>query len=221
MPYLAKDRLVIAIDTAGFGQSEAPNAPQTLTQYAVSVANAIEALGLLQVDVIGYHTGSLLGVELAVARPDLIRRLMLPGIPYQTGETQKATFDRVVVPQPPTADGSHLNKHWAFASRRLKDGVPLERVQQQFADIMQSYPRNWWAYFGVFSYAGKQRLAQLSQPTLFLTTSGSLKAETEAAAKVTPNAQLIHLGHLKHGIFETAPEELAALAKDFFDAEIP
>ena len=83
---MAHDRLVIAIDTPGYGDSAAPEGLPTIKDYADAATVALDRLGLKSergssVDVLGYHTGSLIAIELAVQQPKLVRRLVLAGLP--------------------------------------------------------------------------------------------------------------------------------------------
>ena len=88
---LGRDRSVYAPDLPGSGESEAPDHAPTVADHAAVFVDLIESLRLKQVDVIGYQTGSMAAIELALARPEQVRRLMLIGVPssdgsYQVGE---------------------------------------------------------------------------------------------------------------------------------------
>lgn len=61
MADLGRDRVVIAVDTPGFGNSDAPLVPPTIQQYAAAMGDLLDGLKLRGVDVMGYHTGSKLG----------------------------------------------------------------------------------------------------------------------------------------------------------------
>ncbi|GIR82508.1 MAG: hypothetical protein CM15mP84_02560 [Cellvibrionales bacterium] len=50
----------------------------------------------------------------------------------------------------------------------------------------------------------------LEQPTLVLNPHGNLREPTQAFAALIPNAELVELPDLKYGIFDTAPDVLAA-----------
>ena len=67
---MAADRRVIAFDTPGYGMSDAPPAPPGMAGYAAAFADALDAMGVAgPVDLYGFHTGTLLSIELAIARP--------------------------------------------------------------------------------------------------------------------------------------------------------
>ena len=44
-------------------------------------------------DVMGYHTGVFIAVELAIENPNLIRKLVLPGIPFYIEPERSEKYD--------------------------------------------------------------------------------------------------------------------------------
>ncbi len=224
MRLMASDRVVIAIDTPGYGDSDRPRELQSIGGYAGSAATVLMALGYgadlgRPVDVLGYHTGTLIATELAIRHPDLVRRLVLPGLPFFTGEARKKAYQANVQPEPVAPDGSHLAKKWDFAIAATEAGMPLERAQEHFGDMMQCYPHCWEAYHGVFTYPSEDRFRAVQQPVLLITNDGSLKQETEAALPLFRNAQLTHISGMTLGGFDLAPEKYIAVIRPFLDGD--
>jgi pimeloyl-ACP methyl ester carboxylesterase len=88
---LGRDRSVYAPDLPGSGESDAPDHVPTIADQAAAFIDLVESLRLKQVDVVGYQAGSLAAIELALARPDHVRKLILIGVPssdasFQVGE---------------------------------------------------------------------------------------------------------------------------------------
>jgi pimeloyl-ACP methyl ester carboxylesterase len=88
---LGRARSVYAPDLPGSGESDAPEHAPAVADHAAAFVDLIESLRLKQVDVIGYQAGSLAAIELALAKPEQVRRLILIGVPssdgsYQVGE---------------------------------------------------------------------------------------------------------------------------------------
>jgi pimeloyl-ACP methyl ester carboxylesterase len=80
-----------APDLPGSGESDAPEHTPVVADHAAAFVDLIDSLRLKQVDVIGYQAGTLAAIELALARPEQVRRLILIGVPssdggYQVGE---------------------------------------------------------------------------------------------------------------------------------------
>jgi pimeloyl-ACP methyl ester carboxylesterase len=82
---LAKGREVILTDNAGVGLSTGA-APETVGGMARDAASLIDALGLEQVDLFGFSMGGFVAQQIAVDRPELVRRLVLVGTGPRGGE---------------------------------------------------------------------------------------------------------------------------------------
>ena len=88
---LGRDRSVYAPDLPGAGESDPPDHPPTVADFAAACCDLLDSLRLKQLDVVGYHAGSLAAIEFALARPQQVRRVALIGVPssdggYQVGE---------------------------------------------------------------------------------------------------------------------------------------
>jgi pimeloyl-ACP methyl ester carboxylesterase len=82
---LAHDREVILFDNAGISSSSG-EVPNSIEEMAANAAAFIRAVGLARVDVLGFSLGGLVAQELALAEPELVRRLILLGTGPRSGE---------------------------------------------------------------------------------------------------------------------------------------
>src|SRR4051812_27435335 len=82
---LAADREVILTDNAGVGRSTGA-APDTVAGMARDAASLIDALGLAPVDLFGFSMGGYVAQQIALDRPELVRRLILVGTGPRGGE---------------------------------------------------------------------------------------------------------------------------------------
>jgi pimeloyl-ACP methyl ester carboxylesterase len=82
---LAPGREVILTDNAGVGLSTG-TAPRTVVGMARDAASLIDALGLERVDLFGFSMGGYVAQQIAVDRPELVRRLILVGTGPRGGE---------------------------------------------------------------------------------------------------------------------------------------
>ena len=82
---LAQDREVILFNNAGIS-STSGEVPQSIEEMAANAAAFIKALGLTQVDVLGFSMGGLIAQQLALAEPQLVRRLILVGAGPRSGD---------------------------------------------------------------------------------------------------------------------------------------
>ncbi len=219
---MSKDRLVMAMDTPGYGRSDPPPEPQPMEELAGTAADVLDALGFGAngqgaADVIGYHTGAFIAAELAVRRPDLVRRLVLPGIPYRVGEERRELYEQYAKPTPLTEDGSKAMEIWKFWVNDRHPEVSLQRGASHFADHLQSGPYSWWAYHSVFSYPAEERLPLVRQPVLVPNTHGNLQEASRAAAELIADVKVVEMPDLTHGVFDVGVDRLAAVSREFLD----
>jgi pimeloyl-ACP methyl ester carboxylesterase len=79
LPELADVRSVYAPDLPGFGESD-PSPARSIAEGAAAISDLANDLRLRQIDVLGIQYGAEVALELAAARPELVRRLVLTGV---------------------------------------------------------------------------------------------------------------------------------------------
>src|SRR4051812_14011138 len=67
----------IALDLPGFGRSEMPDEPITITGYARLLDDFCDALGLVHAAVVGNSMGGFVAAEMAIRHPERVERLTL------------------------------------------------------------------------------------------------------------------------------------------------
>ena len=103
---LAQDREVILVDNRGVGGSTGV-VPENVTAMARDALAFIDALGLKQIDLLGFSLGGYVAQELVLLRPRLVRRLVLAGTAPQGGPDLHRWSDDVyalATPDEPTAE---------------------------------------------------------------------------------------------------------------------
>jgi len=215
---IGKDRVVIAIDTPGYGDSDRPKDPPTMQEYAQNAIKVLDALNITDpIDAIGYHTGTLIAVEMSILEPNRIGKMILAGIPVYPPHRLPELYEKYAKPDKIKKDGSHLTSKWNFATQTVDSGMSLEKAQAHYADYMQALPESTQAYYSVFSYPGYERLPLIQRPSLFVSINGSLKEETKEAQKLTPGSDLIYLDHVTTGLFDVTYPEMAQIARNYLD----
>jgi pimeloyl-ACP methyl ester carboxylesterase len=81
LPLMGRDRSVYAPDIPGSGESDGPATRISVPEAAAALGDFLDSMRFRQIDVLGYQSGSLVAVELALARPQQVRRIVLVGIP--------------------------------------------------------------------------------------------------------------------------------------------
>jgi pimeloyl-ACP methyl ester carboxylesterase len=77
IPVLARSYRVIAVDLPGFGESEMPSRPITISGYARTLDALCDTLELDTVRVVGNSMGGFVAAELAIRSPDRVEGLCL------------------------------------------------------------------------------------------------------------------------------------------------
>jgi pimeloyl-ACP methyl ester carboxylesterase len=80
LPELADVRSVYAPDLPGYGESD-PSPSRSVAEAATAISDLANHLRLRQIDLLGVQYGAAVALELAAARPELVRRLVLVSIP--------------------------------------------------------------------------------------------------------------------------------------------
>lgn len=220
---MGRDRLVLAPDTPGYGRSDPPPEPQPMQVLAQSAAAALDALGFGQsgagaVDMLGFHTGVFLATELAIERPDLVHRLVLPGIPFYEPAVQKDKYAQYAKAVPLDEAGSKVRKEWAFWVEQRDPRTSVRRGAENFADQLQALDRGWWAYHSVFSYPAQKRLPLVQQPVLVPLIADSLQANTLAATRLFANVEVEDMSDITRSFFVVGADRLAGLCRQFLDS---
>ena len=81
LPLMGRDRSVYAPDIPGSGESDGPPGRLSVADAATSLGDFLDSMRFRQIDVLGLQHGSLIAVELALARPQQVRRVALVGVP--------------------------------------------------------------------------------------------------------------------------------------------
>jgi pimeloyl-ACP methyl ester carboxylesterase len=82
---LAQEREVILFNNAGISSSSG-EVPTTFQEMGANAIAFIKALGLKQVDVLGFSIGGFVAQEITLQAPELVRRLVLLGTGPRGGE---------------------------------------------------------------------------------------------------------------------------------------
>ena len=86
---IGRDRIAIAVDTPGYGSSDSPSSPPPMAEYAGAMGDVADALAITELDLLGFHTGGRIAVQLALLRPETVKHIVLAGRhvqPWGTGQ---------------------------------------------------------------------------------------------------------------------------------------
>ncbi len=215
---LAPGRRVIVPDLRGAGLSEKPPALFTLDDCADDLAALLSALGVARCDVVGAALGCFVGLKLALRYPALVRRLMVCAVaPDISDVAARYVSERAA-------------RVRAAGMRVAVDASLGNSFPEEHAAIRAAYRAAWLGNDPV-GYANLSLAlarcgvtaadwGRVGCPVLVASGAGDFLWPPEigrAVAAAIPGArfEILHrAGHFPH---LQAPEDVAALARDFFN----
>jgi pimeloyl-ACP methyl ester carboxylesterase len=232
----ARDRPVIVFDNAGVAGSSGET-PGTIDAMAKHAHDFVEALGLSQIDLLGFSIGGYIAQAFASNHPDLVRRLILVGTGPRGGEPPSDPNYRpyATATDPDTGEGtleaflylffSHSapgqaagRAFWERRHRRQDDVDPPSSAQTMAAQ--SAAVADWLEVRGErFS-----DLETITPPTLVVNGSNDIMVPTInswSLSRHIPNAQLIVYPDAGHASLFQYPELFLAHARMFLDAQEP
>ena len=217
MPHLTKAGIrAIAIDTPGFGNSDAPPAPPTIPDYGDVMHDVLAGFGLEQAHFLGHHTGAGIAASFAARNPEKVTSLILNGPPLLPPEVLERFKDVEAGPDPIHADGSHLVEAW---NRRLfytPGWTDLESMQRRLVDQFWAGDTAWYGHHAAFSHDFKPDLEALAVPTLILTNTGDdIHDMALESHRLRPDLDFAELEGGTHDIVDEQPENWSRLVADY------
>jgi pimeloyl-ACP methyl ester carboxylesterase len=213
---MGHDRSVYAPDLPGCGESGAPESAPSVADYAAAVGDLLDTLRLRQVDLLGYQTGSLVAVELALARPEQVRRVVLAGVPVFDAK-ERESFNSRPWPARAREDGSHLVEEWQRVRRSRGAHAPIARLGEDLASALQGGDAAAWGPAAAANYPAGERLPLLRQPVLVLRARDEFWDMTARTDALLREGHRVDLDMHNGGLFDTGAADVARHARDFLD----
>jgi len=217
---IAKQREVILVDNAGVGGSTG-TVPSSVSQMARDAIAFVDALGLREIDLLGFSLGGCVAQEFVLIRPYLVRRLILAGTAPRGGVDFHAWVGQVRQAALNEAPGRPEDLLILFfertASSQAKGKEFLRRIHSREKDrdkptdlATMRAQLSALSEFGIPDPTGLNRLAGITQPTLVANGDNDAMLPTPNSyllAKHLPNARLTIYPDAGHGfLFQYAAE---------------
>jgi pimeloyl-ACP methyl ester carboxylesterase len=125
---LAAERRVVTFDNVGVGATTGTT-PNTVEAMAHDAIAFIEAMSFQQVDLLGFSIGSFVAQEIALIRPDLLRRVVLASSAPQGAAGMHGWAPEVIgaVGQPEPSPQGYLDVFFAPTKTSLEAGQEAAR----------------------------------------------------------------------------------------------
>ncbi len=224
---LASTRRVVAFDNAGVGGSTGTT-PHVIEQMAHDAIAFLTALELRQADILGFSIGSFVAQEIALIRPDLVRRLILASSAPRGAAGMHGWAPEVIgaVGRPETNPEGYLEVFFARSpSSRQAGQDTLRRIYARTED--RDKPTDWATRqaqydavcaWGIPDHSLLQRLSGISQP-VFVANGDSdpmiLPHYSYLIAGLIPQAAVKIYPDSAHGFLFQHHAELAADVEAF------
>ena len=220
---LAAERRVIAFDNVGVGGTTG-RTPNTVEAMAYDAIAFLEALELRQVDLLGFSIGSFVAQEIALVRPDLLRRVVLASSAPQGAAGMHGWAPEVIgaVGAPETTPQGYISVFFAptdtsreagqQAAGRIFGGRTSDRDEPTTWQTRQAQYDAVCAW-GIPNHSLLERVAAIDLP-VFVANGDSdpmiLPRYSYLLAGLLPNARVTIYPDSAHGFLFQHHEEFAA-----------
>ncbi len=213
---LGHDRSVYAPDLPGHGSSDPANGKATVADLAAAIGDFIDSLRLRNVDLAGYQLGALIAAELAITRPQMIRRVLLWGVPSYSAQDRAALLQNL--PSPGSReDGSDVSEEWRRMLERRGPGAPIGALADELSDRLRAGSGGGRAFAATVEYPVSERLPLVKQSALVLRLKDEFWEHSGRARSSLPNGSMLDLPDYGQGFLSAAPQRFTAVAREFFD----
>jgi len=226
---LAADRLVVAFDNVGVGATTG-RTPSTVEAMAHDAIAFLEAVNVQRVDLLGFSLGSFVAQEIALIRPDLLRRVVLASSAPQGAAGMHGWAPEVIgaVGAPETSPQGYLDVFFAPTSTSREAG--LQVAQRIFGRTTnRDEPTTWQTRqaqydavcaWGIPNHSLLQRVAAIDLP-VFVANGNSdpmiLPRYSYLLAGLLPDARLTIYPDSAHGFLFQHHNRFAADVHAFLD----
>jgi pimeloyl-ACP methyl ester carboxylesterase len=202
---------VIAPDMLGNGDSSPPTQlPVTFPYLADAMVRGMEALGLTEFFLYGFHTGGNLAIEAALARPEAVKRLIIEGVGLYSPEERTAMLANQAPEMKCDHEGTQLLRAWHLVRdgkyywpwwNRTKEGARSnglpspDNLNDQVVELLKAVRTYHHSYRASFSYDKVSRMKLLRLPVLVSASeSDPLRSYLEDAVSLIPGGRLAVAG---------------------------
>jgi len=208
-PYLSKTHTVISPDYPGYGGSDRLS-DISIEKWADCMAETLDASGLEHpVEIIGFHTGCLVGTELSLRHPVMVNSLVLIDAPYFNANERAEMLEKNSAPPVFTKDIQSMAGIWEMNVASKLEKVPVNRAMENLAENLRNGENANLGFAAAFNYDA-DRMKNISHPTRVIATQSSMRQASLAAAALIPGATLIERNDIKPPVFERYAQQISA-----------
>ncbi len=213
---LGHDRSIYAPDLPGHGSSEAASAKISVGDLAGAIGDFLDSLRLRAVDLFGYQLGALVAAELAIARPQQVRRVMLWGASCHSPQERTTLLQSAATPGT-RDDGSDVVEEWQRMLQRRGASVPPAALAEELGDRLRAGANGTRALAAAIEYPTLERLPLLKQPALVLRLKDESWDHAPRVRAALPSGSMLDVADYGQGFLSASPQRFASIAREFLD----
>jgi pimeloyl-ACP methyl ester carboxylesterase len=210
------DRSIYAPDLPGHGSSDPAGAKSSVLEVAGAIGDFLDSLRLRTVDLFGYQLGALIAAELAIARPQQVRRVMLWGAPCHSPQERASLLQTATTPGS-REDGNDVVEEWQRMLQRRGANVPPAALAEELGDRLRAGNSGTRAVTATIDYPTLERLPLVKQPTLVLRLRDEFWDQAPRIRAALPSGSMLDVADYGQGFLSAAPQRFASIAREFLD----
>jgi pimeloyl-ACP methyl ester carboxylesterase len=203
---LAKDRIVIAVDTPGYGGSDRLSGDVSITAYAKRLSEVCNAFS--KVDIMGFHSGCLVVLDLADILPEVIDKVVMIDVPFLSAKQRAAMAKKFAQQTPLPNSTTDLQSGFDMqVTNRLEDLGP-ERAHELWIETLRAGTGLNDMFRAAFAFDCETRFAEFKRQVDIIATKSSLLEPSRAAAQALSTAVLHERLDIDRAVFEIGADKI-------------
>jgi pimeloyl-ACP methyl ester carboxylesterase len=220
LPTLAETRQVIAVEQQAHGRTADIDRPLTIEQMAEDTAALLKHIGIEQADFFGYSMGAGIALQIAIKHPDLVRKLVLAAVTYNSNGFHPGLLAGMEQLQPEHLAGTPFQEEYARTAPKPEDWPELIAKVKQMNRQIPDWPA--------------EAIQSIKAPTMIIIGDSDIIRPEHAVEMFRllgggvpgdnvglPNSQLAVLPGTTHVTLILRAEWLLSMITAFLDAPMP
>ena len=220
---LAERYRVTVVDNRGVGLSSLPDGEFTVADMAADAIALCDAIGISSAHVMGFSMGGAIAQELAIARPDLVRSLVLVGTWAYSDRMFRNFIESSIYFAGLADDGEKFLMYFlgtTYSHAVWEDGR-IDAFARAFLD--HPHPQDIEAFQrtarAILSHDTRDRLGAIAAPTLVVYGEEDIicpPRHSREIASLIPGARLVGVPEQAHQPFQEGPAAFNELVLRFW-----